>query len=195
MIPIIVDPEVTALALIGRGEIACRRLEALLAGGADGLAVFSDRPSAALAELALGRLRRRLPSPAELAQFRVLWIADLPLPQAAPLAALARGLGVLVNVEDVKGCCDFHNPSVVRRGDLLLTVSTKGRSPGLAVRIRRQLAASFGPEWARRLDQVAARRMGWRRARRPIAELSRLTDALIERRGWLARSALRGPLR
>jgi precorrin-2 dehydrogenase/sirohydrochlorin ferrochelatase len=195
MIPNVLDPDVTPLALVGRGEIACRRLEALLAGGADRIAVFSDRAPAKLAELALGRLRRRLPSPAELAEFRVLWIAGLPLREAAALAALARGLGVLVNVEDVRPWCDFHNPSVVRRGDLLLTVSTSGRSPGLAARIRRQLADSFGPEWARRLEQVSDKRAAWRRTRRAPAELAQLTDALIDRRGWLRRPPSRGSIR
>ncbi len=195
MIPIVLDPKVTPLALIGRGELACRRLDWLRAGGADGVAVFSDQPSAELAELAGEGLRHRLPSIAELAGFRVLWIADLPLGQAIPLARLARSLGLLVNVEDVKAWCDFHNPSVVRRGDLLLTVSTGGTSPGLAARIRRQLAQSFGPEWALRVDQLGTRRAAWRRQRRPLAELARLTDALIDRRGWLPRPASRGASR
>ena len=192
MIPIVLDPKVTPLALIGRGEVACRRLEWLRAGGADGPAVFSDQASSELVELAGEQLHRCLPSIEELARLRVLWIADLPPARAVPLAKLARSLGLLVNVEDVKAWCDFHSPSLVRRGDLLLTVSTGGRSPGLAARIRRQLAQSFGPEWARRVDQLGTRRAVWRRERRPLAELAGLTDALIDRSGWLPRTGSRG---
>ncbi len=195
MIPIVLDPKVVPIALIGRGELACRRLEWLLAGGADSVAVFSDQASSKLKELAGEHLRLRLPSIDELAKLPVLWIADLPPSHAIPLAKLARSLGVLVNVEDVTAACDFHNPSVVRRGDLLLTVSTGGRSPGLAARIRRQLAASFGPEWAPRVDQIGARRAAWRRQRRPLAELARLTNALIDRHGWLPGPASRGAIR
>jgi precorrin-2 dehydrogenase/sirohydrochlorin ferrochelatase len=195
MIPIIVDPATTSLGLVGRGEIACRRLESLLAGGAAAVAVFSDRPSVELEKLAGNRLRRHLPSADELPQIRMLWIADLPLDRAAPLAALAHALGVLVNVEDVAARCDFHNPSIMRRGDLLLTVSTGGKSPSLAARIRRQLEQSFGTEWAVRVDQIGSRRAAWRRERRPLAELARLTDALIDRRGWLPRGASRGSSR
>jgi precorrin-2 dehydrogenase len=194
MIPIVVDPKATPIALVGRGEVAWRRLEALLAGGAEAIAVFSDAPSAELAGIAGERLRRRLPSADELARVRVLWIADLPLAQAASLAALARALGVLVNVEDVKAWCDFHNPAIVRRGDLLLTVSTGGKSPGLAARIRRQLAQSFGPEWALRVQQLGVRREAWRRRTRSLAEFGRLTDVLIDRRGWLPRPTSRGPI-
>jgi precorrin-2 dehydrogenase/sirohydrochlorin ferrochelatase len=195
MIPIVLDPTRTSLALIGRAEPARRRLELLLAGGADAIAVFSDAPSAALAELAAHRLRRRLPEASELAGFRVVWIVDLPLAQARPLVAVARAAGALVNLEDVKDSCDFHNPSIVRRGDLLLTVSTGGRSPGLAARIRRQLERSFGPEWALRLEQVSARRAAWRRRARPLAELARLTDAMIDRQRWLPRPASRSASR
>jgi precorrin-2 dehydrogenase/sirohydrochlorin ferrochelatase len=73
----------------------------------------------------------------------------------------------------------------VRRGDLLLTVSTGGKSPGLAARIRRELARAFGPEWADRLNRIAARRATWRRERRPLDELARLTNRVIDAKGWL----------
>jgi precorrin-2 dehydrogenase/sirohydrochlorin ferrochelatase len=191
MIPIVLDPKATPLALAGRGALACRRLEWLRAGGAASLEVYSDRPSAELARAARGRLLDHLPDAAELARLRVLWIADLPLADAALLATRAREAGVLVNVEDVVGWCDFHNPSVVRRGDLLLTVSTGGRSPGLAARIRRELAERFGPEWALRLERLGAKRAAWRRRPRPLDELARLTDAMIERQQWLPREAPR----
>jgi precorrin-2 dehydrogenase/sirohydrochlorin ferrochelatase len=82
--------------------------------------------------------------------------------------------------------CDFHNPSQVRRGDLLLTVSTGGKSPGLAARIRAQLAQMFGPEWAERLDQIGRKRTAWRREPRSLDELARLTNAAIDANGWLA---------
>lgn len=185
MIPIVIDPRTTPLALIGRGTATSRRLELLLTGGADDMVVFSDAPSPDLGRLAGARLRRHLPEAGELARFRVLWIADLPLAEAAPLAAAARATGALVNVEDVRDWCDFHNPSLVRRGDLLLTVSTGGRSPGLAARIRRWLERSFGPEWAERLEAVGTKRRAWRGRERSLQELASLTDAMIDHRGWL----------
>ena len=189
MIPIVVDPRQSAMALIGRGEAAERRLELLLAGGAEQIAVFSDAPSARLEELAACRLRRRLPAAAELARFALLWIADLPIAEAAPLARAARAGGCLVNVEDVVALCDFHNPSQVRRGDLLLTVSTAGKSPGLAARIRAQLARAFGPEWALRLERIGEKRNVWRHEKRSLAELARLTNATIDAHGWLPKDA------
>ncbi len=184
MIPIVVDPQHNTLALIGRGPAAERRLALLLAGGARPT-VFADAPSPELARLAGDRLQRRLPQAIDLAPFAILWIADLPLAQAEPLARAAKAVGCLVNVEDVVAFCDFHNPSQVRRGDLLLTVSTAGKSPGLAARIRAQLARTFGPEWAARLEQIGGKRKAWRQETRSLEDLARLTNATIDAEGWL----------
>ena len=156
--------------------------------------MFSDAPSPRLEELAAHRLRRRLPGAAELARFALLWIADLPIAEAAPLARAARAGGCLVNVEDVVAFCDFHNPSQVRRGDLLLTVSTAGKSPGLAARIRAQLARAFGPEWAERLERIGAQAQGLA-ARGALARGSRPADQRDDRRQRLAaeRRDVQGP--
>lgn len=60
----------------------------------------------------------------------------------------ARRRGVLCNVVDVPDLCDFFYPSVVRRGDLQIAVSTAGQSPSLAQKIRQQLEKQFGPGYA-----------------------------------------------
>jgi precorrin-2 dehydrogenase/sirohydrochlorin ferrochelatase len=60
----------------------------------------------------------------------------------------AQRRGVLCNVVDVPDLCDFFYPSVVRRGDLQIAVSTAGQSPSLAQKIRQQLEKQFGPAYA-----------------------------------------------
>jgi len=60
----------------------------------------------------------------------------------------AQTRGVLCNVVDVPDLCDFFYPSVVRRGDLQIAVSTGGQSPSLAQKIRQQLEKQFGPGYA-----------------------------------------------
>jgi precorrin-2 dehydrogenase / sirohydrochlorin ferrochelatase len=184
MIPIVLDPERLAFGLVGRGDTAVRRLRWLLDGGA-AAATFSDRPCAELEQAAGPLLGRRLPTRDDLTRLDVLWIADLPDEEAASLADVARREGVIVNVEDVREECDFHTPALVRRGDLLLTVSTNGASPGLAARIRRDLAARYDENWCDRLVMLATKRKAWRRRERSLEELARLTDATIDARGWL----------
>jgi precorrin-2 dehydrogenase / sirohydrochlorin ferrochelatase len=60
----------------------------------------------------------------------------------------AQRLGILCNVVDVPDLCDFFYPSIVRRGDLQIAVSTAGKSPSLAQKIRQQLEKQFGPGYA-----------------------------------------------
>ena len=56
--------------------------------------------------------------------------------------------GVLCNVVDDPAHCDFFYPSVVRRGALQIAISTAGKSPSLARRLRKELERQFGPEYA-----------------------------------------------
>ena len=134
MFPLALDVARLPVALAGNGPAAARRLAALDCAGATRVTVFSQTPDEALGGAAGGRLVRRLPGAADLAEVRLLLVAGLDDDSAAALVALARAMGVLVNVEDRKAWCDFHLPAVIRRGDLVLTVSTNGRSPGLARR-------------------------------------------------------------
>ncbi len=60
-----------------------------------------------------------------------------------------------INVVDDPENCNFTVPSVVRRGRLSIAVSTKGASPMLAAKIRRQLAEQFGPEYGEFLEILA----------------------------------------
>ncbi len=181
MIAIALDPAVAPVAVAGRGAAALRRFVNLRADGAYRPLLFCDQPCDM--DVPAETLRPRLPNPDDLASLRALWIAGLPDDEAAALAALARDRHVLVNVEDRPALCDFHSVAEVRRGDLLLTVSTSGASPRLAARIRARLAAEYEAHWADRLDLLRARRSVWRQQG---GDLSALTDALLEANGWLA---------
>jgi precorrin-2 dehydrogenase/sirohydrochlorin ferrochelatase len=74
-----------------------------------------------------------------------------PAVRAAVYGA-ARERGVLTNVMDDVARCDFAAPAVVRRGALTIAVSTGGRSPALARRLREGLDRDFGPEWTEALE-------------------------------------------
>lgn len=59
---------------------------------------------------------------------------------------------ILVNATDDIPHCNFIAPAVVRQGDLTFAISTSGKSPALAVRLRQQLEQTFGPEYGRFLE-------------------------------------------
>jgi precorrin-2 dehydrogenase/sirohydrochlorin ferrochelatase len=164
VLPIVLTPETARIGLIGQGE-ALERRRALLAGA--GIAAIPVDPAGDLDGL------------------RILFVAGLAPNQSEALAARARRAGILVNVEDIPALCDFHVPAIVRRGDLLFSVSTRGRAPGLARRLREWLEQRFGPEWEEFSAELGEARTRWRGEGVEAAEISVRTRKIIEEKGWL----------
>jgi precorrin-2 dehydrogenase/sirohydrochlorin ferrochelatase len=67
---------------------------------------------------------------------------------------------LLLNVADVPQRCNFILPASVRRGDLTISVSTAGKSPALARKLRVELEKRFGPEYGMLVDILGAIRPG-----------------------------------
>lgn len=63
---------------------------------------------------------------------------------------------VLCNIADAPAICNFILPSVVRRGDLIIAVSTSGKSPAFAKKLRKDLESQFGEEYGRFLTLMGA---------------------------------------
>jgi precorrin-2 dehydrogenase / sirohydrochlorin ferrochelatase len=70
----------------------------------------------------------------------------------------ARLRGVLCNAVDDPENCDFYYPAVVNRGDLQIAISTNGRSPALAQRLRKDLEEQFGPEYEAWVEELGEAR-------------------------------------
>ena len=70
----------------------------------------------------------------------------------------ASARNVLVNVVDDTPRCNFIAPSILRQGDLSIAISTGGKAPALAVRLKEKIAALVGPEHARFLELAGSLR-------------------------------------
>lgn len=190
MLPIVLDPRHVRAALVGAGPLAARRLALLSAAGVIPAVHRIDATDTALPEACADAepaipVIDRLPSDDELAGINLLLIAGVPDDLAAPLAERARARGVLTNVEDVIPLCDFHMPGIVRRGDLLLSVSTAGKGPGVARLIRRRLEALFPEAWAERLALLGAKRAEMRADGASPADINRAVTRIVEENQWL----------
>ena len=63
------------------------------------------------------------------------------------VSEIARRRGLLVNAVDQPADCNFIVPSIVRKGDLTIAISTSGKSPALAKKIRKEIEGQFGNEY------------------------------------------------
>jgi precorrin-2 dehydrogenase/sirohydrochlorin ferrochelatase len=66
--------------------------------------------------------------------------------------------GILCNAVDDIEHCHFYYGAVVQRGDLQIAISTNGKSPSLAQRLRKEFEAQFGPEYEVWLEWLGAAR-------------------------------------
>jgi siroheme synthase-like protein len=73
---------------------------------------------------------------------------------------------MLVNVVDVPPLCNFILPAIVRSGPLAIAISTAGASPALAKRMKREVAALFGEDYAR-LAVILNEARGWAKSTLP----------------------------
>ena len=89
----------------------------------------------------------------------------------AAVAREGRERGIPVNVADRPAEGDFALPSVLRRGQLQVAVSTGGASPTLARKIRRELEEVFGFEWAGIVEELGRARRDGRKAEEEFEEV------------------------
>jgi precorrin-2 dehydrogenase / sirohydrochlorin ferrochelatase len=171
VLPVALVPGKIRAALVGRGERALRRIGLLRQAGLADLVIYADGiplPDA-------GALRGR----------HVVYIVGLDPDDTSRVARDARLAGALVNAEDVPELCDFFNPSVVRRGDLHIAVSTSGASPGLAKIIGQWLDDAFDPEWAQRVKALASHRHALRARGLSGDRVFQSLRDYVSERGWL----------
>ncbi len=186
-VPLALDLATLPVALTGAGPALIKRLTLLDGESVPNLHIYAPDPTEEIEAAAGPRLIPRLPTEAEIAHYRVLFVAGLPAAGSEHLAALARTHRVLVNVEDTLPLCDFHVPAILRRGELAISISTGGGSPTLSRRLREYLAELFPDVWAERIRRIAGMREEMRREGATMGEVAERTNAVIDGEGWLRR--------
>jgi len=151
--------------VVGAGAVAARKVDGLLACGADVVVVAPAVGPAirALAESGRVWLQERAYRTDDLDG---VWLAvtatdDVQVNQAVFSDGEARR--IWVNAADDPASCSFTLPSVVRQGPVMVTVSTGGHSPALATWLSRHVAAELGPEYAE-LAVILAEARAWLKA-------------------------------
>jgi precorrin-2 dehydrogenase/sirohydrochlorin ferrochelatase len=146
--------------VVGAGPVGEEKIEGLLRAGAE-IRVLAPRATPRVRALArAGKIRW------EPRQFRTSDLRGIFLLVAATSSAKlhekiyrqARRRAVLCNIVDDPPYCDFYYGAVVQRGSLQIAISTSGRSPALAQRLRKQLEKQFSQEYELWLEELGAAR-------------------------------------
>jgi precorrin-2 dehydrogenase/sirohydrochlorin ferrochelatase len=129
--------------VIGAGHLAESKIESLQAANAR-ITVIAPHASPRIEEMsASGEItwhQREYATGDLTGQFLVVAATNVPAVNRAVFAE-AESAGILINAVDDPPFCDFYFPSVVRRGDLQIAISTAGHSPALAQRLRKEINA------------------------------------------------------
>lgn len=144
LFPVFLKLEQLNVLLVGGGYVALEKLSALLSNAPDARITLVAREIGA--ELhTLSRLyghiqlHERAFNETDLDGIDLVMVAINDPEESARISALARTRGKLVNAADKPALCDFYLGSIVQKGDLKLAISTNGKSPTMAKRLREML--------------------------------------------------------
>jgi siroheme synthase-like protein len=135
--------------VIGGGAVAERKVAGLLEAGAEVVVISPEASDNILRwskEKSIELIARDY-QPGDLTEYEIAFVATDVGAVNAQVFQEARRLGVWINAADDAVHCDFILPSVLRRGDLTVAVSSGGRSPALARTIREELELYFTDEY------------------------------------------------
>jgi siroheme synthase-like protein len=146
--------------VVGGGAVAARKAQALVEAGARPVVIGPELGPEVEAMAVAGQVQieRRCYRPGDLAGAALAIAATGDRQVNAAVAEEARQRGVLVNVVDDPALCTFTLPAVVRRGDLLVAISTGGQSPAFARHLREMLEEIIDPAYGELLALVGSLR-------------------------------------
>jgi siroheme synthase-like protein len=151
--PVTLDVEGQRCLVIGTGAGVAERVRALAAAKAR----VTVLGGALAPGVAAGEVRwiARDYQPGDLAGYLVVIAATNDRALNARIWEEAEARGTLFNAVDDPEHCRFSFPAIHRQGDLLVAVSSNGRSPALAARIRDRIAGELGEEYGVLLDLLS----------------------------------------
>lgn len=148
--PVYLDLKGKKCVVVGGGEVARRKVETLLAAGA-AVCLISPEVTPAISGLVktgkLVHINREYQNGDLNDAFLAIGATDNE-DINRQIAGEAEEAGIMVNIVDVPKLCNFIVPSKVERGDLIISISTGGKSPALAKKIRQQLEELYDDEYA-----------------------------------------------
>jgi precorrin-2 dehydrogenase/sirohydrochlorin ferrochelatase len=165
--------------VIGGDETAAAKVRACVDAGAEVTVVAPALVPDLERDVGAGRVRHhaREYRAGDLAGAFLAYASTRDAALVERLAAEAEGERVLLNVADTPDACTFIAPAILARGELQVAVGTGGASPGLASRVRNEIAEVVGPEYGVLVEILGAVRGVLPPGPERVAALGRLLDS------------------
>src|SRR5580704_347993 len=159
LFPVFVKLEELRLLIVGGGKIGLEKLQTVLANSpSTKISIVAPEIGNAIRELASSHptisLRERPFHSDDLENADIAIVAVNNRSISEIVARQARAKGALVNVADTPDLCDFYLGSIVRKGHLKIAISTNGKSPTLAKRLKEEIGNMIPEEMDNVLDNM-----------------------------------------
>jgi siroheme synthase-like protein len=199
LFPVFLKLERLRLLLVGAGKVGLEKLQAVLQNAPSTvITVVAPVISEAVRELADQHAGIRLlerpyhPNDLEYADLAIVAVNDRTVSEKVARDAQARG--VLVNVADTPDLCDFYLGSIVRKGHLKIAISTNGKSPTIAKRLKEEIGELIPDEMDDVLENMQTIRQGLNGDfSEKVRRLNDLTKVLVAKQTTLAPGLLAKP--
>jgi len=148
--PVFLDINARNCLVIGGGSVGTRKALALVESGAN-VTVISPAVTDTLKSLARRgtiNLKTRTYCSADMEGMFLVFGATNQETLNRQIYQDAERLNMLCNIADRPAVCNFILPATVKRGDLVIAISTSGKSPAFAKELRKHLETQFGDEYA-----------------------------------------------
>jgi siroheme synthase-like protein len=185
LFPVFLKLEQLSLLIVGGGKVALEKLHAVLSNApATRIKIVALAVSDGLAaEAALHNHIEVVERPydsTDLAGADIVIVAVNDIPVATRIKVDARKAGKLVNVADKPELCDFYLSAVVKKGNLKIAISTNGKSPTIAKRLKEEIGSMIPDEMESVLDnmQTIRQRMNGDFSEK-VRQLNDLTKMLV----------------
>jgi siroheme synthase-like protein len=149
--PIAIDLTGKECLVVGGGNVALRKVLALLEVGAQVTVVSSNTDPEIECQDGVNLLSRDYRA-GDVAGYALVFAATDDRALNSAISTEARDMGIPVNVVDDPELCSFVVPAIVRRGDLVIAITTSGRCPAISKRIRQELENRYGLEYAEYIE-------------------------------------------
>jgi precorrin-2 dehydrogenase/sirohydrochlorin ferrochelatase len=172
--PVFLDIAGKPVIVIGGGNIAHQKVVGLLKAGAD-VTVVSPELNHEMATLSDGGSFRHLKrdyEPGDLDGYTLAFVATDDRSVNSTVADEGKSRKVWVNAVDDPPYCDFIMPGIAQKGDLIIAISTSGRSPAMARKMREEIEEFLTEDYAAMLELAAE-------VRAELREQGKLIDADI----------------